>query len=103
MSTPAERRARKQRRRSAGWALIGVAVIATLVGIFALFIQTQVTVVGSGGNYFCGGVIDGFSLSGAGGAICAEALSGYLIAVVVAGLVALAGFVGGGILLARNR
>lgn len=102
MSTPAERRERKQRRRSAGWALIGVAVIATLVGIFALFIQTQVTVV-SGGNYFCGGVIDGFSLSGVGGAICAEALSGYLVAVVVAGVVALAGFVAGGILVARTR
>lgn len=35
MSTPAERRERKQRRRSAGWALIGVATVATLVGIFA--------------------------------------------------------------------
>jgi hypothetical protein len=103
MSTPAERRERKQRRRSAGWALIGVATIATLVGIFALFIQTQVTVVGGGGIYFCGGVIDGFSLSGVGGAICAEALSGYLMAVVMAGVVALAGFVAGGIVLARTR
>lgn len=103
MSTPAERRERKQRRRAAGWALIGVATVASLVGIFALFIQTRVTVVGGGGNYFCGGVIDGLSLSGVGGAICAEALSGYVVAVVVAGVVALAGFVGGGILLARTR
>lgn len=102
MSTPAERRERRQRRRSIGWALMGIAVVATLVGVFALFIQTQVTVIG-GGNYFCGGVIDGISLGGVGGAVCADALSGYLIAVVVAGVVALGAVVAGGILLARTR
>ena len=102
MSTPAERRARKQRRRSAGWTLIGIGVVATLVGIFALFIQTQVTVV-AGGNYFCGAVIDGFSLSGLGAAVCADALSGYIVAVVVAAAVALTAFVTGGVILARTR
>lgn len=102
MSTPAVRRERRQRRRSVGWAVIGVAILATMIGMFALFIQQQVTVVG-GGNFFCGGVIDGIQLTGFGGAVCAEVLSGYVIAAIVAAVVALTGFVAGGVILARTR
>jgi hypothetical protein len=100
--SPAQRRQQRDRRRNIGKAAIAVGVLAAAICIFALFIQVQVTVISGVDNYFCGAVIDGFALTGAAAAVCAEALGGYIVAAVASGVVALLALVAGIVLLVRN-
>ena len=74
-------------------------IVASFVAVFSLFVPLQVTVIGGGvSNFACGAVIDAFSA----GPYCAEALSGYVLATVLGGVIAVAGFVVGGVILART-
>ncbi len=74
-------------------------IVASFVAVFALFLPLQVTVIGGGvSNFRCGAVIDAFTA----GPYCADALSGYVVATVFGGVIAVAGFVFGSIIVART-
>lgn len=76
-----------------------MAIVASFVAVFALFVPLQVTVIGGRvSNFACGAVIDAFSA----GPYCADALSGYVVATVLASAIAVAGFAIGGVILART-
>ena len=85
-----------------GKAAIVVGVLAAAVCVFSLFIQVQVTVIDGADSYFCGGLIDSLAPGDPGAAICAEALSGYVIAAVGSAVVALGALTAGTIVLVRN-
>lgn len=99
MTTPAEIRRKRETLRKWGLYAVVLGVLAALAGVVAVFLQVQVA--GVNGGMFCGGVIDTLWFPPLPNA-CAGVLADHARFAMLMGVIALAGFVAGGILIARG-